>query len=132
MANRVSPTAGHSKISLLQEQNAYLGCMKCMNVGVYESGIRRMTYPGFRRWLPPDHADRTDARFGSPELRPAPRQRTHKDTVVLAAVVEQARLNGVAAGSSHDPTANSGVIGLTPLARLPYCTGTSSAASCWM
>lgn len=79
-----------------------------------------MIYPGFRRWLPADHADRTAAQFGSHETRPAPRLRTHAETVLLGTAADKAHDGGVKPGSTHDPTLNSGVIGVSPLARLPY------------
>ncbi len=112
--------AGHSKISLLQEAGAYFGCMKCLTKGTYEPGIQRMTYPGARRWLPAADPDRKEQKFGSPEERSQPRLRTHQDTLQFASVVDRARSAGIKPGSAHDPTANCGVLGSTPLARLPY------------
>jgi hypothetical protein len=48
---------------------ALVGCHQCMNKGMYFSFMRRITYGGFGRWLPPDHRLRRLGDGNPPDLR---------------------------------------------------------------
>jgi hypothetical protein len=93
--------------------------MFCFAAGTWDASIHRMVYGGYRRFLPANHAYRTDPRFGEPETAAAPALRTHATTVLAAAAVEAARSRGIARGSVNDPASALGVLGASALLRVP-------------
>jgi len=89
-------------------------------VGTYSKCLHRMLYVGHRCFLPADDPTGQDTRFDEPELRPSPVARTHGDHVLAATLVQAARKRGVQLSNVGDPTATTGVLGMSEFMRLPY------------
>jgi hypothetical protein len=69
--------------------NAYVGCFKCPEWGVYSKLLRKMVCDeNVRRNLPLAHPYRTDPAFGEPETRAPLPQRTHAEKEQSATIVE--------------------------------------------
>jgi hypothetical protein len=118
----VADYPGSGKTLCMKGSGAICGCMKCHVRGTpCSEESSKKVYDGFRRWLPADHAFRTDRRFGAPETRPAPAMRTHSDVVAKAEASMAAYLEfGVQPDSTADPAKATGVTGYCELFRLPY------------
>jgi hypothetical protein len=90
----------------------------CVAVCFREGTGTKVVYGDFRRWLPLDHAFRTDADFGAPELRPSPRLRTSDSIRSEGAASSAARyVFGAKPKSVHDPARASGVSGTSEVLR---------------
>jgi hypothetical protein len=101
---------GNCKAFAKQGANAINGCCWCWMLGEHCAAANKCIYKDHRRYLPldPPHPWRSDPRFGEPEMRPPPANRTHEEAVRFG---KEASVSGAAIN---------GYSGLCEFERLPY------------
>jgi hypothetical protein len=101
---------GNSKAFAKQGANAIYGCCWCWMLGEHCAAVNKCIYKDHRRYLPldPPHPWRSDPRFGEPEMRPPPANRTHEEAVKFGKM------------ASASGAAVKGYSGLCEFFRLPY------------
>lgn len=114
---------GLSKMLGFAGHVAKYGCIRCTQSG--ESLCGRQRHSDYRRWLPPDHELRNDARWPAPERRTPPPMRTKIDLIR-----QQRDLQLVSSEADRKKFVTAtGVNGRCPFLRLSYFDPARSAPS---